>query len=79
MDLKASQLKNTLENDVAAIFKKYIPFFSMYHEYVDSSEDGMRIVAEESKKKKSELVNFCSGDVSILQSLLISPVQRIPR
>lgn len=74
-------------NGVGAVFLTYLPFFKSYTEYGKSYSKGIALLAE-LRTKRSELRKFLEQTAArletvlkldLLDSLLIMPIQRLPR
>ena len=67
---------------IGAMFGQFAPFFRMYNSYVSNHEASATLLATLEKANK-DFATFCSrqGQAcgSTLQSLLIGPIQRVPR
>jgi len=83
-DLESKVLAN-YDNEstpLAYLFKEFVPFFKMYTNYVNNHENAtteLRHLNENEKFQKycKEKMSICNG--LDLSSLLIQPIQRIPR
>ena len=71
---------------MGALFKTFVPFLKMYTQYVNNHEGASRTLNEMIVKKRKKFVPFCETagadprcKGNALQSLLIMPVQRVPR
>lgn len=69
-----------------ALFKTFAPFLKMYTQYVGNHESASRLVAELENKRPKKFVQYSTAAVAdprnkgnTLFSLLIMPVQRVPR
>ena len=71
---------NEEENNdtIGKIFMKFAPFLKLYSVYLKHLEDSMRLVAKYSKKDES-FKSHCDSLSESLPSMLIRPVQQIPR
>ena len=80
--------------DVGAIFKRFAPFLKMYHAYLDNNSVAMNLVATKLKaeaesnalldivtkgSQQPKLADFMASRGETLESLMIKPVQRLPR
>lgn len=79
------ELKEKVQNDdklVGAVFIKYVPFFKCYTKYFADYEQSCALIKQLMKKPDFEAAALqqkkSSGGLD-LESLLITPVQRIPR
>eukprot|EP00750_Incisomonas_marina_P006512 INCI14601.1.p1 GENE.INCI14601.1~~INCI14601.1.p1 ORF type:complete len:1269 (-),score=256.90 INCI14601.1:272-4078(-) len=81
--LKTLTATPAVENRVGKIFCKFAPFFKMYSAYIDGAEASMEAVhnLEETNKLFAQFSHKIVRTVAggSLNSLLIEPVQRIPR
>lgn len=71
---------------IGALFKSFAPFLKMYTQYVNNHENSSQILNELIQKKRKKFIQFCNTALTdarckgnSLQSLLIMPVQRVPR
>ena len=71
---------NEEENNdtIGKIFMKFAPFLKLYSVYLKHLEDSMKLVAKYSKKDES-FKSHCDSLSESLPSMLIRPVQQIPR
>lgn len=75
----------TPQTTIGDVFSSYGPLFALYSQYTDSQEFASRTIQEYCKKDKdfAAFINTASQDDMCkgqnLQSLLIMPVQRVPR
>merc|ERR1712154_53992 len=76
-----NRLREWDSNDcLGDIFKEITPFFKMYTTYINNHEAATQEL--ESLKKDSKWMNFLSEAMKkapVLENLLITPIQRIPR
>jgi hypothetical protein len=83
-----------VDGDVGKVFQQFAPCLKMYHAYLDRAMDNLKIVMNKMKEKKGlasqffenllnedsqTLQEFCQGKTETLESLIVKPVQRIPR
>ena len=68
--------------DIAQVFAQVTPFFKVYKVYVNNFDTGLAVLGK-AKAKNTKLEQFlwaarskCGMD---LESLMITPIQRIPR
>lgn len=71
-------LKDADEHSIGSIFLKFAPFLKMYTAYLNHTEDSLNLL-QEAKKKSRMVKEFCAAQRVSLESLLIRPVQQIPR
>ena len=69
------------DNSIIKVVQRFSPFFRMYQQYVAGYQESLRILTEVRKDKT--LANLLAKGYDSCQveicSLLIEPVQRIPR
>jgi hypothetical protein len=81
------KLKKAGPNQIGRVFKDCAQFFKMYTDYVNEFDGRSELISkfkkDESKKKVDRFSGFLrekrKANVEELQSLMITPVQRIPR
>ena len=85
---KEPQGTGELFSGLGALFLQYVPYFALYSTYVCNYEKGMEQLRLLRAKHKSfnEFVAFeekvlceINGEICNLESLMITPVQRLPR
>lgn len=81
-ELRDALWDKRLLKDVGNIMLRYTPFFRLYITYVNDYEKGLELL-ESTREKNSKFDFFISVsekvEESTLESLMITPVQRIPR
>lgn len=66
--------------DVGRVFTGFSPYLKMYTAYLNNNAEGIELCAEIKNNKKSNFATFCqSVGGEGLESLMVKPVQRIPR
>lgn len=81
-ELREAMWEKRLLKDVGKLMLKYTPFFRLYITYVNDYEKGLELLqTTREKNNKFEFFLAVSEKVeeSSLESLMITPVQRIPR
>ena len=73
---------NNDQTRIGDLFIKFCPYFKMYQNYCNNYDQAMVLLAKYSAKKAfaakyDEIMDNCDGKT--LQSLLILPIQRLPR
>lgn len=75
---------NNTNSKIGDLFIEFSPYFMMYQQYLSNCAKAMEYLKHLSLKKNSKFVKFClklgvkyNGET--LQSLLILPIQRLPR
>ncbi|ELP85423.1 FYVE, RhoGEF and PH domain containing protein, putative [Entamoeba invadens IP1] len=77
--------KETLECIIVQQFNKFVPFMKAYKQFVSNNENAFKIISEwEEDKNVMDMLEKCResmpGEIQHdLRSLLIMPIQRIPR
>eukprot|EP00939_MAST-03C_sp_MAST-3C-sp1_P000290 g290.t1 len=80
------ELNNTLlldledadQDSIGSVFLQFAPFLKMYTAYLNHTEDSLNLL-QDAKKSCKVFKDFCARQPTSLESLLIRPVQQIPR